>query len=42
MGGNIFMVLSSRYKSNTNSNGTWEELFTTKTLLHVDMRSSTD
>lgn len=42
MGGNIFMVLSSRYKSNINSNVTWEELFTTKTLLYVDMRSSTD
>ena len=42
MGGNIFMVLSSRYKSNISSNVAWEELFTTKTLLYVDMRSSTD
>ena len=42
MGRNIFMVLSSRYKSNINSNVTWEELFTTKILLYADMRSTND
>ena len=42
MGGNMFMVLRSRYKSNINSNVTWKEFFTTKILLYVDMHSSTD